>query len=147
MADGPSVAGTSATSYVVHRAGTFADDPIVRWVHQPGRVRGRGGGERRRRRVAPFELIETSHHVGHQPFGQRVAERCLGIALAHRRRTALGRQQVDRQRAVAVSSEPWGDRSDVWRQTTILVDHEDGALGCVDGGVHTDEVDLPSRQT
>ena len=36
VADVVAVAGASATSYGVHRAGTFADDPHVRWVHQPG---------------------------------------------------------------------------------------------------------------
>jgi dolichyl-phosphate beta-glucosyltransferase len=36
LADGLAIAGASATSYVVHRAGTFGDDPHVRWVHQPG---------------------------------------------------------------------------------------------------------------
>jgi putative flippase GtrA len=36
VADVLAVAGASATSYGVHRAGTFADDPHVRWVHQPG---------------------------------------------------------------------------------------------------------------
>ena len=36
LADGLAVVGASATSYAVHRAGTFGDDPHVRWVHQPG---------------------------------------------------------------------------------------------------------------
>src|SRR5215211_973801 len=36
LADALAVAGASATSYSVHRAGTFGDDPHVRWVHQPG---------------------------------------------------------------------------------------------------------------
>src|SRR5215211_1817542 len=36
LADALAVAGASATSYGVHRAGTFGDDPHVRWVHQPG---------------------------------------------------------------------------------------------------------------
>lgn len=35
-ADVVAVTGASATSYVVHRARTFGDDPFVRWVHQPG---------------------------------------------------------------------------------------------------------------
>jgi putative flippase GtrA len=36
VADALAVAGASATSYAVHRAGTFGDDPHIRWVHQPG---------------------------------------------------------------------------------------------------------------
>jgi dolichyl-phosphate beta-glucosyltransferase len=36
LADALAVAGASATSYAVHRAGTFGDDPHIRWVHQPG---------------------------------------------------------------------------------------------------------------
>jgi dolichyl-phosphate beta-glucosyltransferase len=36
LADALAVAAASATSYGVHRAGTFGDDPHVRWVHQPG---------------------------------------------------------------------------------------------------------------
>jgi putative flippase GtrA len=36
LADVLAITGASATSYAVHRAGTFADDPHVRWVHQPG---------------------------------------------------------------------------------------------------------------
>jgi putative flippase GtrA len=36
LADAVAVTGASATSYAVHRAGTFGDDPHIRWVHQPG---------------------------------------------------------------------------------------------------------------
>ena len=98
--------------------------------------------------IAPFELVEPRLQVGDQPFAGRVAERGLGVALAGQAGGAtFGREQVDGQGVVPVGSQARRDRADVWRQSPVLVDHENGAVGRFGGRVHADEIAVLARGT